>query len=62
MKGLADSTHKAYKSAQRRFLTFCMEEKVTAVPASESVLCMFVSKLAREKLKHRTIKGEVPAH
>ena len=57
IKGLADSTHKAYGSAQRRYLAFCRMESEKLVPATESTLCRFVSYLATEKLKHRTIKS-----
>ncbi len=57
IKGLADSTHKAYKSAQKRYLAFCMAERALAMPVSEEVLCKFVSKLAHERLRHTTIKS-----
>ena len=57
IKGLADSTHKAYGSAQRRYLAFCRMDSEKPVPATESTLCRFVSYLATEKLKHRTIKS-----
>lgn len=57
MKGLANSTHRAYQSAQKRYLTFCRAEGLRAVPAAESTLSKFASSLAREKLKHRTIKS-----
>lgn len=57
VKGLANSTHKAYQSAQKRYLTFCGVARERAVPAAESTLCKFASSLAREKLKHRTIKS-----
>ena len=56
MKGLADSTQRAYKSGQNRFLAFCRQANYKAVPASETVLCHFVSYLAEQKLKHKTIK------
>ena len=56
MRGLADSTQKSYRSGQNRYLRFCGNASYTAVPASESVLCHFVSYLAHQNLKHKTIK------
>lgn len=56
VKGLAGTTHKVYGSAQRRYWTFCRRVNEKPVPAAESTLCRFVSCLAAEKLKHRTIK------
>ena len=55
-KGLAVSTQRSYKSAQKRFLTFCKDGNFRPIPASEAVLCRFVSYLADQKLKYRTIK------
>ncbi len=57
MKGLADSTHRAYQSAQRRYLKFCETENVRTVASTKTTLCKFASSLAREKLKHGTIKS-----
>ena len=56
MKGLANSTQRSYKSGQNHFLAFCRQANYKAVPASETVLCHFVSYLAEQKLKHKTIK------
>ena len=57
-KGLADSTQRirTYRSAQNRYLAFCREGNLEAIPVSENVLCYYVSYLAREKLRHKTIK------
>lgn len=60
-KGLAESTQRAYKSAQKRYISFCGEHKLTAVPASELVLCRYVSFLAEANLKYRTIKAYLSA-
>ena len=57
LKGLASSILRAYRSAQRRYGTFCAEDGRQAVPASEEGLCRFVARLAGDGLKHRTIKG-----
>ena len=56
-KGLADSTHKSYSSAQRRYLDFCRRARFQTLPATETVLCYLVAYLAKKKLKHGTIKA-----
>ena len=56
-RGLADSTQRAYRSSQKRFLTFCRDGGLVAVPASEATLCQYVSFLAQAGLKHGTIKA-----
>ena len=53
---LADSSHRTYKSGENRFLHFCQMSGVSPLPVSEGVLCKFVSYLAGEGLKHRSIK------
>ena len=55
-KGLADSSQKTYKSGENRYLRFCQSANWTPLPAPEATLCKFVSFLASEGLKHRTIK------
>ena len=56
--GIAISTRKAYASAKNRYVKFCNEAvSISAFPTSENILCMFVTYLAREGLKHSTIKG-----
>ena len=57
LKGLADSTLRSYKSAQKRYGSFCAGVGMHPLPASEEGLCRFVAKLAEEGLKHRTIKA-----
>ena len=57
LKGLAESTQKAYASGQRCFFKFCLSAGLRAVPASEEVLCKFAAKMACEGLQHRTIKS-----
>ena len=57
LKGLASSTLRAYRSAQRRYGKICAEDGLQAVPASEEGLCRFVARLAGDDLKHRTIKS-----
>ena len=57
LKGLASSTQRAYRSAQKRYGDFCARDGRQAVPASEEGLCRFVARLAGDGLKHRTIKS-----
>lgn len=44
-------------AAEPGYLPFHQRVNVRAAPVCESVLCQFVSLLAKEKLKHRTIKA-----
>ena len=55
-KGLAPSTHKAYSSAQNRYLSFCTANQFQPIPLSEATLCQFVTELANSSLKHQSIK------
>ena len=57
LKGLASSTLRVYRSAQRQYGTFCAREGRQAVSASEEGMCRFVASLAGDGLKHRTIKS-----
>ena len=60
-KGLASSTQRTYKSAQKRYLQFCKNGAFTPLRSSQSILCRFVSHLANQGLKHRTIKAYLSA-
>ena len=53
---LATSTHKTYKAAERRYVSFCEKFGVNPLPASESTLCYFVTWLGQEGLQHSTIR------
>ena len=51
------STCAAYKSAQRRFASFCVRYGVqNPYPLEEDILCSYVAFLAEQHLKYRTIK------
>ena len=52
---LAKSTHKTYKAAERRYISFCENIGVNPLPANESTLCYFVTWLGQEGLQHSTI-------
>ena len=54
MRGLADSTHRVYRTGQKRYSDFCSKAGLHGVTASESVVCKFVAQLATEGRKHRT--------
>ena len=60
-KGLADSTCQTYKSAENRFLMFCRDAALHPLPASGSTLCYLVATLARDNLKHSSIKAYLSA-
>ena len=54
---IAASTRTAYRSAQRRYAEFCTRYGVThPYPLTEHILCRYAAFLAKEGLKHRTIK------
>ena len=60
-KGVAVSTQHSYRSGQARYLTFCQWSEVRAVRTCEPVLGQFVSFMAKEGLKHGTIKAYLSA-
>ena len=55
-KGLADSSHRTYRSCENRYLWFCQLYDCTPLPVSEDTLCKFATYLGGVGLKHRTIK------
>ena len=55
-KGLRDSTHATYNSAQKRYFSFCTLYKYQPLPATEKILCNFVTFLAYEGLAYSTIR------
>ena len=55
-QGLAASTIKTYQSGVNRFQKYCHSNHYRYGLASQVVLCGFVSTLADEGLKHRSIK------
>lgn len=60
-KGLADSTHWAYESSQRRFFSFCQELSLPCLPASEETVSLFIAYLGSQKLAYITIKSYLAA-
>ena len=55
-QGLAASSLKTYQAAVNHYVKYCQNSNNVCVPVTEVVLCGFVSSLADEGLKHRTIK------
>ena len=53
---LAPSTQRTYRAAQKRYQQFCSKASLTPFPATEKTLCAFVASIAKEGLKHQTIK------
>ena len=55
---VAAATKLSYATAQRRYLSFCAAAGVTQpFPATENVLCRYVTYLGQQNLKHKTIKA-----
>ena len=54
--GLADSTRRVYSTGRNRYITFCNQFGLTPTPASENVLCKFVSYLALNNISWTTMK------
>ena len=50
------ATQSSYASAKKRFIGFCGEFNIEPLPASESKLCAFASKLAADGLSHETVR------
>ena len=55
--GLAVSTQKAYTSGQKRFLAFCNQFNLLALPLSEHTIMLFISQLGVDGLSMSTIKS-----
>ena len=61
-KAIADSTHKTYQSALRRFGSFCSRYGILSpFPVSEALLCYYASFLATQQLSPQTIKTYLAA-
>ena len=54
--GLSASSHKTYQVAQRRYLAFCTDFSLNALPTSENLLCYFVACLGQQGLAHSSIQ------
>ena len=54
--GIADSTHKTYRTAERRFTKFFKDFSLSPYSVNESILCYFVACLGQQGLTAATIK------
>lgn len=60
--GIAESTHKTYQSALRKFALFCSTYSILSpFPVSEALLCYYSSFLACKGLSPQTIKTYLAA-
>ena len=55
-QALADSTKKSYKSATRRYHSFCTVHNINPLPVCEQSLSRYAASLANEGLAHTSIK------
>ena len=61
-RGLADSTHRTYRSGVNRYQSFCYAFNVQSpFPVSEMILCYFVAALARQGTSPATIRTYLAA-
>ena len=62
-QGLAQSTQKTYKSGIKKFYEFCarLPPQFVSLPITQSMLCLYVSYLARSGLSYSTINSYLSA-
>ena len=61
-RGLAESTHRTYRSGLSRYMSFCDAVNVSPpFPVSETILCYFVTYLARQGTSPASIKTYLAA-
>ena len=61
-RGLAPSTHRTYWAGINRFVKFCTAHHVQApLPVSQSLLCYYITFLAKSGLAYGTIKTYISA-
>ena len=53
---LAHSSHKTYKAAANKYLSFCNSFHLSPLPISEATLCYFLACLGQQGLAHSTIR------
>ena len=52
---LAVSSHKTYKAAENKYLSFCKNFSLQPLPSTEATLCYFVACLGQQGLAHSSI-------
>ena len=55
-QSLRVTTRRTYNSAQKRFFEFCVQYKLSPLPATEEVLLLYVAFLYEQKLKYATVQ------
>ena len=53
---LTTSTHKTYKAAERKYLSFCTNFSLPPLPTTENILCYFAACLGQEGLAGSSIQ------
>ena len=53
---LSASTHKTYKAAEKKYLTFCNNFSISPIPATENILCYFAACMGQEGLACSSIR------
>ena len=53
---LTPATHKTYKAAEQKYLTFCVNFSLSPISTSENILCYFAACLGQEGLASSTIR------
>ena len=54
---LTSATHKTYKAAEQKYLTFCANFSLPPITTSENILCYFAACLGQEGLASSTIRN-----
>ena len=60
-RGLAPSTQKLYHVGQQRYIHFCSQHYLTALPSTEFTLLSFAAYLAKHNIMYSTIKVYISA-
>ena len=53
---LTSSSHKTYKAAENKYLTFYNNFSLQPLPTTETILCYFVARLGQQGLAYSTIR------
>ena len=59
--GIAPSTSRVYRSAKNRYLSFCAQYQLSAIPLNENTLCLYIAFLHLQGVKHQSVKSYLSA-
>ena len=59
--GLAPATQRTYGAGRKKYLGFCQQAGLAALPATEQRLMQFIAYAVNQGLKHQTIKSYLSA-